>query len=771
MVLKHMNPILFTITGKKILRCALIVFSFGISLTCAASSTVLLDFGPTVVQPADATLDMGHFSGAVPSNEISWNQIQAADVTSGLVYSDGSPASGVSVVVGRSDAGVSNIVNFNNKVIKSSALGGAEKNGIYTNTSPTKDGIFANGDSNYNTNVVGVRIDGLAAGTYTLYISGRNTSTGSTSTERFFATNASATSSFLFSSDATPNAIELNKAAPPGSQPDASKATMDTFAYGDNCAALAVTLSANQSIYLAATGVAADTGFRGFLNAVEIVPGLPVLTNFPTTITSQPGNVSAYEGSTITMNAQVGGVPPLFYQWYSNSVPIISATNASLVLSNVTADMSANYNFVVSNVVNAATSSNAMLTIVPFFNTAQMTNIWNLLPGDRFYITADNNNAYERGLAYDPVTGDLLLVAHYPSNNIVVLNATNGAQKYFMNMDGIAAGAAGANMIGVADDGMVYVGNATVNAGLATSPYVLSQWADDASNTPGYTVFQGDPGYNTPAAGLRWGDNITVRGSGAGTQILAAPGSGTNVNYVCLFTEAGTGAFNPNMIDITNVPPSTNGFARFGIAFGPGTNTFWAKTLSESLFLVQFDAASGTGGVIYTASNSVPGGYRFISTDSNQKWMAGVYTLNSSLPDNVRLYDISAYTNGPVLADQELYATTNHSTFLIGAGTGQTVFGGTNYLFALDSNNGIKAFLINTGLLPYNITSIVPSAGANVVLTWQSVAGHSYQIQTRSNLFSGTWSDLGSPVTASGTQTSATNTIAQPAQFFRVKGQ
>ena len=168
----------------------------------AQAASLLLDFGPTTVSGTDVTLSMGHFAGAVPDTETSWNKIVNADATSGLVYSDGSAATGVSVIVGRSDAGISDTVNYNNKNISSSALGGQEKNGIYTNTSPLKDGIFATGNSTVNTNALGIRVDGLAAGTYTLYISGRNTSTALTAGERFFASHG--TSSASLTSNVSP---------------------------------------------------------------------------------------------------------------------------------------------------------------------------------------------------------------------------------------------------------------------------------------------------------------------------------------------------------------------------------------------------------------------------------------------------------------------------------------------------------------------------------------------------------------------------------------
>ena len=107
-------------------------------------------------------------------------------------------------------------------------------------------------------------------------------------------------------------------------------------------------------------------------------------------------------------------------------------------------------------------------------------------------------------------------------------------------------------------------------------------------------------------------------------------------------------------------------------------------------------------------------------------------------------------------------------------GTGTTAFGG-NYVFALDSNNGIKAFLINTNYVPphspFAITSITQSDGA-VILTWPSVVGHNYQVQSRDSISTGDWSNLGGVITATSTTSSFTNSISgSDTRFYRVGGQ
>jgi hypothetical protein len=709
---------------------------------------------------------MGHFAGAVSSSEISWNKIVNAD-NSSLVFSDGTAAAGISLTVGRSDAGVSNVVDYNSKNITSSALGGSELQGIYTNTSPTKDGIFATGTATVNTNAVGIRINGLAAGTYTLYLGGRNTSTAVTAPMQFFVSHGASSASFSFSS--APSSVEQNSASAPGTLPNAALAIQNTFAYGDNCTHLVVTLGAGESLYLASIGTFTNE-FRGFLNAVEIMPGQPVLTNFPPTIGVQPGNATAYAGATVSFaNVKYGGVPPLTYQWYFDNSPISGQTNSALTLANVSTAAAGTYNVVVSNVVSSQTSSNAVLSVIPLFDTGQMSNIWNILPGDTNHPYITTTAGGERSLAYDSNTQDLLVLTHVPTNNLVVLDPATGNQKYFMNVSGIFTNAGGINTVGVADDGTVYSGN-VIAAANSSTPYNLWQWSSDSASAGALELFADDPTLGA-FPNLRWGDAMAVRGSGATTQILIAAGAETNGygTNVVIFTTPDALNFTPQVIGISGVP---SGFGQGGVAFGPGANTFWAKNKGSELYLVQFDLNTLTGSVLYAfgTNNNVPDTFQFINVNSSQKWLGGIMSVASGLPDNVRLYDISNLTNGPALADQVTNLTATQNSFNNGVGVGSTAFGG-NYLFALDSQNGLRAFLISTNasLPPFSITSFQAQAGPALVLTWPSIAGHSYQVQYKTNLTDAVWSAAGSPVTAVGTATSATNSVPGTV-FYRVQG-
>jgi hypothetical protein len=64
----------------------------------------------------------------------------------------------------------------------------------------------------------------------------------------------------------------------------------------------------------------------------------------------------------------------------------------------------------------------------------------------------------------------------------------------------------------------------------------------------------------------------------------------------------------------------------------------------------------------------------------------------------------------------------------------------------------------------------VTLTGTTIHLSWTSVIGKSYQLQYRTNLLLGSWTNLGSPTNAAGTITSTTDTIsADKRRFYHVQ--
>jgi len=84
----------------------------------------------------------------------------------------------------------------------------------------------------------------------------------------------------------------------------------------------------------------------------------------PPKISTQPTNQIAFTGQNATFTVTVTGTAPFSYQWQSNTVNIIGATNASLILTNVQLSQSgAAYSVTVTNISGSAAGSNALLTV------------------------------------------------------------------------------------------------------------------------------------------------------------------------------------------------------------------------------------------------------------------------------------------------------------------------------------------------------------------------------------------------------------------------
>lgn len=303
-----------------------------------------------------------------------------------------------------------------------------------------------------------------------------------------------------------------------------------------------------------------------------------------------------------------------------------------------------------------------------------MNPIWNLAPGARTYVTADNT---QRGLAYNPATRHVLLVNRAGSLSVNVLDSATGADAGTLNVTGITGGTFALNMISVAADGAIYAANLTTDS--TTSPFKVYRWANESAAPE--VIYSGDPSSgDATATNRRFGDNLDVTGLGNQTQILAASRAGT---VAAVFTTDGT-TFAAKKINVTGAAAGDIGL---GVAFGKD-NTFWGTASGKNLKLISYDAAAGTATVLSDFGVAVlPTSIATIAYDSKNNLLAG---LNLATPDTFQLFDLS--TGTPVLWDTKLTAKGDPDNANAN-GTGAMDFG-TGVLFALDSNNGITAFAI-----------------------------------------------------------------------------
>jgi alpha-tubulin suppressor-like RCC1 family protein len=101
-----------------------------------------------------------------------------------------------------------------------------------------------------------------------------------------------------------------------------------------------------------------DANIQIYPNAVPF--GTPAVAPV---ISSQPTNLSVTAGDTAAFSVTASGSPPLSYSWHFNGTNIPGATQASLMLSNVSPAQAGSYSVLVANIAGAVLSSNAVLSV------------------------------------------------------------------------------------------------------------------------------------------------------------------------------------------------------------------------------------------------------------------------------------------------------------------------------------------------------------------------------------------------------------------------
>ncbi|HEY9175145.1 MAG TPA: immunoglobulin domain-containing protein [Verrucomicrobiae bacterium] len=500
--------------------------------------------------------------------------------------------------------------------------------------------------------------------------------------------------------------------------------------------------------YLVALGV--NNGLKMFRVNSGAITRLPIITSHPTSGTW-------YQGTSPTLTVVAESTSPLTYQWYFGSKAIADATDASLVIPNIQVDQAGDYFVRVSNTDGYRDSAPATLAVVASYTTAQMTNLWAVTAGSRPYLNTTYN---EYGMAFNPANSNLLVVSLLNGNlTVAVLDALTGEDKHVLDVSTVTSATKLLHKIDVADDGVVYAGNLTTAA--ASNPFKLYRWANDAPDTVATVAFEGDP---TPVGWPNKGCGYTldVRGAGVNTEVLLGMGAwNATSNFVAILKTTDGTNFTATEI---HVPAAPSGFSRLGLCFG-AANTFWAKTWLGQLYLVEYDLAAGTGTILKTYDSSLfSNAITSLDYNHNLKFLAGAA---NDTQKNIQLYSVADLEAGPQLRDQELFPTYNASI----EANGELDFGGNTYLFALNENNGIMAFVINAGYAPpvtsFKILSVTPASGS-VTLTWEAVSGAKYQVQRASTL-DGAWTSLGNEVTASGDTASYVDSNPDPAmRFYRV---
>tara|TARA_R100000027_G_scaffold67737_2_gene68328 strand:+ start:989 stop:3772 length:2784 start_codon:yes stop_codon:yes gene_type:complete len=218
------------------------------------AQSVLLDLGP---EASTGSVE-GFKSPAQQFSSASvgevWNFVEPTSSGAPLSGSKGETLGELVLTYGVETSSDSQIIDFTETPNGSSALGAAAGAGVYPSGGPSVDGVFHTVGS--DSRGVGLRIDGLAAGRYEIYLTGKNTNASTAMAMRLYAAAGTTDSSFYFGSSSS---VEVGNAL------------VSRWLGAKNFGRFEVDLTAGESLYLVAAGVGSGLEGRGFLNTAEII--------------------------------------------------------------------------------------------------------------------------------------------------------------------------------------------------------------------------------------------------------------------------------------------------------------------------------------------------------------------------------------------------------------------------------------------------------------------------------------------------------------------
>jgi uncharacterized repeat protein (TIGR02543 family) len=551
-------------------------------------------------------------------------------------------------------------------------------------------------------------------------------------------------------------------------------------------------------------------------HSLAIAPG-------PAILSAPPPVISLVAGARTNLSVTVWSGSPFNYQWSFDGQPITGATGASLVVSNFNLAKAGVYSIVVSNQYVRATALTVLrLTNSPVVlvdgvdagggavdrvDSSRITMIGGFGSGAGIYYTLDGsdpdftampysgtftltNSATIRAIAYNlaftdwaeaapiylqiwptyPLSADTpgggsVTVSPAPyaagnlyvSNTLVTLTATPSNGWYFVGWTGDSTATTNVTTVVVDQPRAVQA----LFQVLATYPLLAS--------TPGGGSVSVSPA--PYADGNLYASNTLVT-------LTATPSNGwsfvgwtgdstatTNVTTVLVDQPRAVQAiFGTSLTLFTN----GNGQVLLDPPTGPYPlgSTVRVKALPSpaSYFFGWSGAASGFANpLLFTVTNP-----------------AGITALFGALKTNQVSLTVLPDSNGTVVLDPA------RNVYTIGDTVTLTAVPATNYIFSewggdasgnlnplvlsLNTNQLITATFAAAPVVQAPVFQTVGQTAGTLAFTWSTVSGRSYQVQYTTNLTQTNWTDLGSPITATNSTTTAVDLILSgPAQrLYRV---
>ena len=399
-----------------------------------------------------------------------------------------------------------------------------------------------------------------------------------------------------------------------------------------------------------------------------------------------------------------------------------------------------------------------MITSINLTNGV-VTISWNSVPGGIYRVQYINSL---NGGSWTDLVPDVTATGVTATQTNAVGNATQRFYRVALSNLGLSA------------NNKVYDGTTAATISLNDAALVGVVAGDSVSLvTNGYVATFANPnvGTNIPVSV----SGLTLGGASAGNYTLTQPtGLKANITANGVSITSGLTANNKVYDGTTAATISLSNVVLAGVASGDTVN------LSTNGYAASFASAGvGTGIGVSVSGLSLTGSsasnYTFIQpigltaniTPATLTVSADNKSKAYGLPNPPLTVSYSGFANGdginvvtgaPSLSTD---ATTNSPpgayTITVSAGT----LSATNYIFA--SVNGTLTVLgpqLSSALL----------SGNQVTLGWLTVAGQTNQIESTTNLITGTWTPLGAPIVGSGNPVIVTNGLdPSPERFFRLR--
>jgi len=336
--------------------------------------------------------------------------------------------------------------------------------------------------------------------------------------------------------------------------------------------------------------------------------------------------------------------------------------------------------------------------------------------GDGWLAPAEYSNFgtdLTRGMAYNPVTGNVLIVSRVGAPNVRVLNGITGAEVGTFNMAGVSGGTFAATNIAISADGQIYVANLSTNT--STSPFKVYRWGSEADGLAAITsttVFSGNP--DAAGGALRFGDSFDAIGSGSSVRLAAGAGNTAGGNGYAILDQSGADSFTGQMLTVAGTGP---GDFRLGLTFADSNQVFGSQGPGT------FAGASRARITTITGGSAALDGNAALSAGSERLFdhleLGGnkFFATLDTVDNRVRVYDMNDPLNPQILfingALSNITTTTANVANVNGVGSvrwgtfqGVATGGYEGTLYVMNTNNGIQA---------YNVT-VVPEPGTMAAL-------------------------------------------------------